>query len=162
MLIIPFICTIHYSAYLRCANDKCSGRAKIVLRKQTDEVVNVTLSGKKICIENDSFRHHSAPETRKAMEEEILNVGATEAFENVQEIHADPNFTKQAARTHVARFRHRQLVPPTWPRDLMLCLVLLRETQKEEISPDKKPVSGYIQVRNREIIIQLHPSLEGL
>ena len=66
---------------------------------------------------------------------------------NVQEIHQDTNLTKDAARTHVARYRRRQLVPDTWPRDLMQCLVLLRETQKEEIAPDKKPVSGYIQVR---------------
>lgn len=119
----------------------------MVLKKQSDEAVSVEVRGEVVCTEDEDFPHQSALETRKTLEEEITTgVGATEAYENAQNIHRDQNLTKEAARTHIAGFRRRQLVPDTWPRDVMLCLVLLRETQKEEISPEKKPVSGYIQV----------------
>lgn len=120
-----------------------------MLQDLSDETVTVSITGETMCTEDTNLRHPSAPETRKALQREIdSGVGATEAFENVQEDHLDYNFTKNAARTHVARHRRRQITPETWPRDVMLCLVLLRETQKEEICPEKKPVSGYIQVCN--------------
>ena len=126
----------------------------MILRRQTDEVVSVALRGKNICLESDSFQHHSAPETREATEEEILTVGATEAFENVREVH---NFTKEAARNYEARFRHRQLVPQKLAERFdAVPRASQRDLERGNISDKKPPALGHIQVRKREIIVQLH------
>ena len=65
----------------------------------SDGFVSVEATGTLVCTEN-SGAHHSAAETREAFEQELsTGVGATEAYENVQEMRGDPHFTTEAART---------------------------------------------------------------
>lgn len=92
--------------------------------------------------------HHQSESKTRALISDALQagVGPTEAFEDVINEFNDVFLTKAAVKSQATRRRKREIVPDSWPRDVMQCLVLLRRTQKEEINPSSN-VPGYIQVR---------------
>ena len=72
---------------MKCANAQCPATAKVVIQTQEDQA-SVELTGTAICagkttVHNDNLRHHSAPETRRALEDAAKSgVGPTEAYED--------------------------------------------------------------------------------
>lgn len=119
-----------------------------MLQEHHDDNASIEITETGICTaESQESRHHSAPLTRRALEEAANgDAGPTEVYEDVQEIHQDPHLSIGAARAYIGKVRSRKVVPDAWPRDLMQQLLLLRETQRQEIGSDG-PVPGYIQVR---------------
>lgn len=70
-------------------------------------------------------------QTRSAV---IWRLGPTEVYENIIEEDPESRLTINAVKGAAYIKRKGDIVPPGWPRDMMLCLILLKETQKEEIT----------------------------
>lgn len=110
---------------------------------------SANFSGIPVCTErthdvDDGQLHHSTKETRNEVIERLVRgEGPTEIAEDMKEDDAERRITVDAVKMINLKRKRREIVPDGWPRDQMQCLVLLRQTLKEEVSPHL-PVSGSI------------------
>ena len=150
------ILSYYFSIRLVCSNVSCGTKVQLTIACPLRKMAVISITGETSCRgdvdEEDASSqlvgHQSSVAAREAVAEELsAGVGPTEAYENVACATKDAFLTKDAVRAQSSKLRRKEVVPQCWPRDTMLCLVLLKEVQKEEISPEE-PVSGYIQVRN--------------
>ena len=133
---------------MTCTNAACSTNVRFAIPWDSRTTASVAVSGVPCCNIADAQDdvHQSRVATREAFVQELdKGIGATEAYENVACTTDDCFLTKDSARAISCRWKRKEVVPQCWPRDTMLCLVLLKEVQKQEITPEE-PVSGYIQV----------------
>ena len=135
---------------MACTNSSCGVVAHLTIASPLQKVANLSIQGEASCREDCvDAGHQSRVETREAVVQELQKgLGATEAYENVLCATEDPFLTKESVRMLNSKTKRKELVPECWPRDTMLCLVLLKDVQKAEITPEE-PVSGYIQARIR-------------
>ena len=133
---------------MHCCNSECNVKAKITLQSANDDLLTAEVTGKPHCEAEDVLMvsHHASTAAKKAVSEALKKgEGPTEVFENVAESTNDIFLTKAAVRTQAVRERRRTLIPDSWPRDAIQCLLMLKQVQKDEISPDEV-VPGYLQV----------------
>ena len=126
----------------------CSCKAKILLQSLKDGLLTVEVTGRPQCEPEDVLAaiHNASTAARTRVSEALKRgEGPTEAFENVAEATNDIFLTKAGVRTQAAREKRKALVPASWPRDVMQCLLIMRQVQREEISPTE-PIPGYLQV----------------
>lgn len=117
--------------------------------KSKDDFLTAKYTGTSLCTsDNSDFDIHRMPSNVKAFVAVALEKGegATEIVENVMESNRDIKVSTDSVYAMKHRLRQRNVIPDGWPRDHLQCLLLLRENQLEEISPEL-PVRGYIQVR---------------
>ena len=136
-----------------CSDGLCSCRAKVLLQSRDSNVLDFVVTGTSTCSATTETIHHSTVQSKDFLVQALREgLGPTEAYEECLEEFKDENVTKAGVKTMAARRQRKTLVPDCWPRDTMLCLVLLRQTQRDEISSDE-PVRGYIQVSNGCLIV---------
>lgn len=156
LLFTPLLYSLIYSIKMRCSQGQCQSKATIVMHARKDNRLHICVSNG-TCKEEDylTTEHESQVTSREAVAHELSrNIGPTEALENVKEVTMDPFLTKEGVQTLAGRKRRKEIVPDCWPRDTMLCLSLLKDVQKDEISSEEA-VPGYIQVSYLMLLILL-------
>lgn len=131
-----------------CSNPQC-GMSVIIYHGNDDHCVDVVFKGTHKCTSETmkADKHHSSQFERLSVAQELKSgIGPTEAYENVAAKIPGSRLTKDGVKQQATRLLKEGIVPKTWPSDMMQCLLLLKETQECEISPDSRN-PGYVQVR---------------